>query len=123
MPVQQRLKVLPPILASRVSPRNSNSSHFITKLESKTRTTLGLLLNNIRMANDKLLVSNRDSVRRILRTTSAEARLSSKIAGQPQKVAMDVRRVSTCMGLRFPQYSAFTLFHLYVRRDKDIENW
>jgi hypothetical protein len=70
---------------------------FITELESKTQTTLALLFNNIRVANDTLLVANGDSMRKILQATSTEARLSRKIAKQSQKMAVDMRRDSTSM--------------------------
>jgi hypothetical protein len=70
---------------------------FVAELKSKTQTTLGLLFNNIRMANDKLLVANGDSMRKILQATSAEARLSRKMAKQSQRMAIDMRRDSTSM--------------------------
>jgi Mg2+ and Co2+ transporter CorA len=70
---------------------------FVSELESKTETVLGLLFNNMRSANDRLLVANGDAMRQILAATSAEAKLSRKMAKQSQKMAVDMRRDSTSM--------------------------
>jgi hypothetical protein len=70
---------------------------FLSELSSKAQTTLALLFNNIRTANDKLLVANGDSMRLLLQTSSEEARLSRQMAKQSQKMAVDMRRDSTGM--------------------------
>lgn len=71
--------------------------NFLSELSSKAQTTLALLFNNIRTANDKLLVANGDSMRLLLQTSSEEARLSRQMAKQSQKMAVDMRRDSTSM--------------------------
>ena len=70
---------------------------FVLELESKTETVLGLLFNNMRLANDRLLVANGDGMRQILAATSAEAKLSRKMAKKSQEMAVDMRRDSTSM--------------------------
>ena len=70
---------------------------FLSELSSKAQTTLALLFNNIRTANDKLLVANGDSMRLLLQASSEEARLSRQMAKQSQKMAVDMRRDSISM--------------------------
>lgn len=72
-------------------------NRFVSELDSKAKTILALLFNNMQVSNDRLMVSTGEDTRNILKASRVEAKHTRRMARQNQRMSQEMRKDSISM--------------------------